>query len=269
MNIYREKYEAQTGKVVSKHAQQLEPLFAKIAADELLPPKGQQAVDLGFTAHCLNDPHEDPEVYRYYQWVLTNCFENKSKRELSAKLIGATFTAANIFKTDLPQPITLNPWQIEKIRDFPLATTHAIIVENNGVFIWLLQRHPDWPLINQAGNDFNSAYLAVVKSLEQRQVKLAYIGDLDSRGIQMADYLFSQLTMTAIETFTAIQSPSRVIEWLIKFGKDSVKRSRKLQIVNSALQREQDSVHVLKCFVEQEQLIVAYERLIPAWLKQH
>lgn len=269
MNPYREKYEQQTNRVVSSHAQQLEPLFADIVTGKSLPPRGQQAVDLGFTAHTLNDPHEDPEVYQYYQWVLTNCFDGQPLHELSAKLIGATFTAANVFKTDLPQPVTLNPWQTESMQSFPLAAKRAVIVENNGVFIWLLHRHPDWPLINQAGNDFNTAYLAIVQSLEQRQVKLTYIGDLDSRGIQMADYLFSQLNFTPIETFTAIQSPINVFQWLTQLGKTNLKRSRKLQISNPVLQKELDSIHVLKCFVEQEQLITEYESLISAWLDEH
>ncbi|BDZ29598.1 DUF2399 domain-containing protein [Lactiplantibacillus sp. WILCCON 0030] len=267
MNPYRKQYEAQTGKVVSKHAQRLEPLFTKISTGATLPPRGQQAVDLGFTAHSLNDPREDPEVYQYYQWVLANFFEDQVVHELSAKLIGATFTAANIFKTDLPQPITLNPWQIEKMMAFPLATKRAIIVENNGVFIWLLHRHPDWPMINQAGNDFNQAYLEVVQSLEQRQVALTYIGDIDSRGIQMADYLFGQLSATTIETFTAIQSPTTVFQWLTTFGKPNVKRSRDLRVIQPTFRKELDSINVLKCFVEQEQLISTYEALIPAWLQ--
>lgn len=267
MNQYREKYENQTDRRVSPHAQQLEPLFDWIATGKQLPPRGQQAVDLGFTAHTLNDSREDPEVYQYYQWVLTNCFADQSLHELSAKLIGATFTAANVFKTDLPQPVTLNPWQSGAMRSFPLVTKRVIIVENNGVFIWLLQRHPDWPLINQAGNDFNAAYLEIVQSLEKRQVKLTYIGDLDSRGIQMADYLFSQLAVTTIATFTAIQSPTNVFQWLTQFGKTDVKRSRNLKISNPVLQKELDSIRVLQSFVEQEQLIEQYEALISKLLQ--
>lgn len=268
MTDYQQAYEAATGKRAPAEAPQLAKLFARVAAGDVLPPRGQQAVDLGLTAHSFNDPQENPAVYDYYHWVLTNCFQPQQIKELTAKLIGRVFTCANVFQTDLPQPMTLNPWQVAAMATFPLRTDRAIIVENNGVFAWLHQLHPDWPLINQAGNDFNATYLAVIQSLEQRQVQLTYLGDLDSRGIQMADHLFSVLAQTPIATFTAIQSPVNVVQWLTLKGKPSRQRSRALAIQNPVFQKELNSINLLEKFVEQEQLIATYEPLVIAWLAQ-
>ncbi|TGD18374.1 DUF2399 domain-containing protein [Levilactobacillus suantsaiihabitans] len=266
MMTYQQAYETATGKRAPQEAAQLAKLFDRIAAGEVLPPRGQQAVDLGLTAHSLNDPQENPAVYDYYRWVLTNCFQPEQITELTAKLIGRVFTCANVFQTDLPQPLTINPWQVTAMRDFPLRTDRAIIVENNGVFAWLLQLHPDWPLINQSGNDFNTTYLALIQSLEQRHVALTYLGDLDSRGIQMADHLFSVLRQTPIATFTAIQSPVNVVQWLTLKGKANRQRTRSLAIQNSVFQKELNSLNLLGKFVEQEQLIATYEPLVTQWL---
>lgn len=268
MSQYRDQYERQTGKAAPKRALKLEPLFAKIAAGESLPPRGQQAVDLGLTAHSLNDAKADPELYQYYQWVLTNYFAGQSLNELSAKLIGMAFTCANLFKTNLPQPITLNPWQIKKMTEFPLLNRQAVIIENNGVFALLLQRHPDWPLIDQAGNDFNPAYVKLVQQLEQRGVAFTYLGDLDSRGIQIADHLFGQLAQTKIADFAALQSPAQVFAWLNQYGKVDTQRTRSLTVAEPVFQQELKSINLVGKFVEQEQLMAVYEKLIGDWLKR-
>jgi hypothetical protein len=267
---YEHAYCKATGKLAPVQAPRLTPLFQQIAAGTLLPPRGQQAVDLGLTAHSLNDPREDPPLYEYYQWVLAHYFAEQPPHELTAKLIGMAFTCANLFQTDLPQPLTINPWQVESLTTFPLATRRAIVVENNGIFIWLFKRHPTWPLINQAGNDFNPTYVQLLQELEQRGLQLTYLGDLDSRGIQMADYLFQQLQKTSIEQFTALQTPTQVATWLAVHGKSDLKRqrTRRLTVQQPVFQTEMDSVCLLHQFVEQEQLIADYERLMPAWLDE-
>ncbi|KRL12759.1 hypothetical protein [Schleiferilactobacillus perolens] len=91
-------------------ANTLDVLFDQIAAGKTLPPRAQQAVALGFTAHGLNDAKENLALFDYYRWVLTNCFAADQFNELTAKFIGMAFTSANVFQTDLPQAITLNPW---------------------------------------------------------------------------------------------------------------------------------------------------------------
>jgi len=266
MQPYLKLYEQRTGKIAPVNASKLEPLFAKIAAGTPLPPRGQQAVDLGLTAHSLNDAQVDPELYQYYRWVLTNCFAGQPLNELSAKLIGMAFTCTNIFATDLPQPITLNPWQIEQMRDFPLRQERAIIIENNGVFALLAQRHPDWPLIDQAGNDFNAVYVQLIQRLEARGMMFTYLGDLDSRGIQIADHLFSQLKQTTITDFTRLQSPVQVLVWLNQYGKVDVQRTRHLTVNEPIFQKELNSIKLVGKYVEQEQLLGDYERLIADWL---
>lgn len=268
MPDYQQQYEAATGKRVPLEAAKLDTLFDRIANGELLPPRGQQAVDLGLTAHSLSDPQENPAVYAYYHWVLMHVFDSQQIKTITAKLIGMAFTCANIFQTDLPQPMTLNPWQIQAMTTFPLSAKQAIIVENNGVFAWLLQLHPEWPLINQSGNDFNAAYVALIQSLEQRGVQFTYLGDLDSRGIQMADHLFQVLTRTPITTFTALQSPTNVAKWVMLMGKANAERTRQLTIQNPTFQKEMNSITLFGKFVEQEQLISSYEALIQAWLSQ-
>jgi hypothetical protein len=259
-----------TGKPAPAQAERLTPLFQQIAAGTPLPPRGQQAVNLGLTAHSLNDPRENPPLYEYYQWVLAHYFAEQPIAELSAKLIGMAFTCANLFQTDLPQPLTINPWQASQLANFPLATRQAIVVENNGIFIWLFKRHPTWPLINQAGNDFNPTYVQLLQQLEQRGLQLTYLGDLDSRGIQMADHLFQQLNHTPIEQFTALQTPTQVATWLAVNGKldSKQKRTRQLTVHQPVFQTEMDSVCLLRRFVEQEQLIADYERLISTWLDE-
>lgn len=266
MSPYRKAYEASTGLIAPKEAEQLDDLFQRIVRGDRLPPRGQQAVDAGLTAHSLNDRRENPQLFDYYQWVLANVLTDCPVNELSAKLIGMAFTCMSIFKTDLPQPLTLNPWQIAAMQDYPLGTKQAVVIENNGVFVWLATLHPEWPLINQAGNDLNSAYIQLMQSLELRGVQLTYLGDLDSRGIQMADSLFRQLSQTSIETFTAIQSPANVSYWLTLKGKKDVKRTRRLEVKTPVLCEELDSIRLFGKFVEQEQLISNYERLIEEWL---
>jgi len=268
MSLYRKAYEQATSRSAPQEAEQLDRLFQKIATGELLPPRGQQAVDIGLTAHSLNDPQENPAVFDYYRWVMEHVFNSQPVNELSAKMIGMAFTCMNIFQTDLPQPLTLNPWQIAAMRDYPVSTQRAVIIENNGVFVWLAKLHPDWPLINQAGNDFNVTHVQLIQHLETRGVQLTYLGDLDSRGIQMADSLFRKLQQTSIATFTAIQSPANVTRWLTLLGKPDVKRTRQLTVQTPTLREELDSIHLFGKFVEQEQLIAVYERLLGAWLTE-
>jgi len=262
---YHKRYVAETGKLVPKDADRLDRLFDRIAAGETLPPRGQQAVEAGLTAHSLNDAQENPAVYDYYQWVLANCFTGNQVHEVTAKLIGMAFICANVFETDLPQPLTLNPWQIAAMKDFPLRHHRVVIVENNGVFAWLLRLHPEWPLIDQSGNDFNSAYVTLMKNLVQRGVQFTYLGDLDSRGIQIADHLLDELAIDPVE-FTAIQTPANVLKWLTLKGKTDPQRTRSLTVKAPVFQQELDSLTLVKKFVEQEQLIAEYEALIATWL---
>lgn len=149
MSRYQDEYERITGKQAPQEAQSLDPLFQRIDLGKPLPPRGQQAVDAGLTAHSLNDSRENPAVYRYYQWILNHCFNQRQIKELTAKLVGMSFVCANVFKTNFPQPMTLNPWQIAALTDFSLANRRIVVVENNGIFASLLQQHPDWPLIDQ------------------------------------------------------------------------------------------------------------------------
>lgn len=266
MSRYQEAYTRVTGRPAPAAAATLDTLFDQIAAGKTLPPKAQQAVALGLTAHSLNDAKENPGLFDYYRWVLTHCFAAKQINELTAKLIGMAFTSANIFQTDLPQPITLNPWQIQAMLAFPLAAAKAVVIENNGVFALLHQHHPDWPLIVQSGNDFNPAYVQLLQRLEKRGVQFAYIGDLDSRGIQMADHFYTQLQQTPIENVTALQPPVVVARWVTLYGKPDTHRTRSLTIQHPIYQQELATIHLQGKFVEQEQLIDDYERMIPAWL---
>lgn len=265
MSCYIDFFEKRTDKKVPKDAEKLDSLFDAISSDKALPPRGQQAVDLGFTAHALNDSSENPKIYNYYQWILKNFFKNKPINELGSQLIGMSFVSANIFETNLPQPITLNPWQIDKMHEFKLMTQKAVVIENNGVFIWLHKLHPKWPLINQSGNDFNESYNELLKDLvDEHGLKLTYLGDLDSNGIRIADHLFTVLNT---ELFS-IQTPTRTFNWLIRFGKTDKKRTRKICIHNQVLSQEMESINTLGKFVEQEQLIAEYEILIDQWLKK-
>lgn len=266
MTDYQQAYAQATGHPASANAAQLTPLFAAIASGQKLPPRAQQAVALGLTAHTLNDPQADPPLFAYYHWVLRHYFAGAPLNELSARLIGMAFTSANLFKTELPQPLTLNPWQAAAMQDHPLVNQRAVVIENNGVFVLLLQRHPDWPLIAQGGNDFNPTYVSLIQRLEQRGVQFAYSGDLDSRGIQMADHFYQLLQQTPIEVVAALQQPVDVASWLALYGKKDPQRTRQLQVTTPLYQTEMDSLQVFGKFVEQEQLLAEYERLIPQWL---
>jgi len=264
MSRYTEKYQAETGKDLPEGAEKLDALFDKISKNDALPPRGQQAVDLGFTAHTLNDSKENPPIYRYYQWVLKHMFADVPIHEMTSKLVGMSFVSSNIFETNLPQPITLNPWQIERMTDVSLTTDKAIIIENNGVFIWLYSRHPDWPLINQSGNDFNEAYNQLLIRLADNNLRMMYLGDLDSEGIRIADHLSTILD----QDLFGIQTSERVFDWLIRFGKTDIHRTKKIDVSNKTMKAEMESIHTLHKFVEQEQLIAEYEILIEKWLSE-
>lgn len=266
MSRYLDAYQRTTGKVAPESASRLDPLFARMEAGELLPPRGQQAVDLGFSAHTFNDRQVQPPLFDYYQWVTTQHLAT-SPRELSAKLIGMAVTSANVFQSTLPQPVTLNPWQIAGLKPAQLMNRQAVVIENNGIFIWLVHRHPTWPLINQSGNDFNGAYVQVMRLLEQWGVRLTYLGDLDSAGIQIAAQLWRVLPQTTEAELLALQSPERVLRWLTFYGKADATRTQAVAVVPQRLQQEAQSIHTLARFVEQEQLISEYEQLIPQWLK--
>ncbi|MFC6323857.1 DUF2399 domain-containing protein [Companilactobacillus baiquanensis] len=262
MSRYTKVYEKETKKRLPKDAGKLDVLFDKISSDEPLPPRGQQAVDLGFTAHTLNDAKENPVIYAYYKWILKYFFNDKPINELTANLIGTSFVSANIFQSNLPQPLTLNPWQIEQMTDISIMNKKAVIIENNGVFIWLHKKHPTWPLINQSGNNFNESYNKMLENLVKRNLKMAYLGDLDSEGIRIANRIIATIGEDAF----MIQSPNQVFEWLIKYGKNCSERTKRLEVENKILLEEMDSICTLQKFVEQEQLIDEYEVLIWKWL---
>lgn len=266
MTDYQQVYHAATGRPAPANAAQLDALFAALATGVQLPPRAQQAVALGLTAHTLNDASADPPLFAYYQWVLHHYFAAGKLNELSAKLIGMAFTSANLFQTTLPQPLTINPWQAPAMSGHPLANRRVVVIENNGVFVLLLQRHPEWPLLLQGGNDFNPTYMQLVQQLEQRGVQFTYIGDLDSRGIQMADHFYQLLQQTSLKTVMALQQPVMVVGWLARYGKIDPKCTRPLQVVTSDYQLEMDSLTTMGKFVEQEQLLAEYEQLIPQWL---
>jgi len=267
MTPYSVAYQRQTGKPVPAGAERLDPLFDKIAADQALPPRGQQAVDAGFTAHSLNDATEAPAIYAYYQWVLHNCLADHPVHELTSQLVGTGVVCANVFQTDLPQPLTLNPWQVEALADYPLATDRAVLIENNGVFIWLHHRHPTWPLIDQSGNDFNRSYKAILRRLTERGLRVTYLGDLDTAGIQIADRVVQMLPDQPVPTLFALQTPDQVLDWLVQFGRPDQQRARAATVQTPWLVEMLESIQTLHKFVEQEQLIAAYERLITDWLR--
>lgn len=265
LSRYIDEYETITGKQAPKFAGNFDELFKKIEEGMQLPPRGQQAVDAGFTAHTLSDPTENPEVFSYYRWVIKNMLTSFPIKELSAQLIGTSFTTANVLQTDLPQPVTLNQWQIAKMQTINSMTKKAVILENNGVFIYLHKLHPQWPLINQSGNDFNQANNQIMLMLKKQGVKMTYLGDIDSSGIQIADHL-SRLLGNPVELFD-IQTPKRVIDWLVRFGKKDTKRTKEVSIKHPLLNEEMNSIHTLGKFVEQEQLIQDYEKLIKEWIQ--
>lgn len=265
MDRYLEKYQAVTGKILPAVAAKLAPLFDQMQAGQVVPPKGQQAVDLGFTAHTFNNRRENPAIYDYYQWVIAHVISTPIN-ELTAKLIGMAFTSANIIESNLPQPLTLNPWQIKQLETSLITAKQAVIVENNGIFIWLAHRHPDWPLINQSGNDFNESSVQMIQKIERAGVALTYLGDLDSTGIRIAAQLFAALKQTPVDQFMALQTPQRVVQWLSLYGKVGSGRTRSVKLRPQLFQEEANSIHVLGRFVEQEQLIEPYEQLIADWL---
>ncbi len=256
-------YKNESGNKLPENAEKLDVLFDKINAGIQLPPRGQQAVDLGFTAHTLNDSKENPVIYKYYQWILKHFFDDKRIDELTSQLIGTSFISANIFQTNLPQPVTLNPWQVDFMSNIPFMNQKAIIVENNGVFIWLHKLHPQWPLINQSGNDFNESYNKLLKYLADKNLKMTYLGDLDSEGIRIAD----RVSKIVDQDLFSIQTPERVVDWLMRFGKEDIHRTEGALVENKILKEEMTSIYVFKRFVEQEQLIGEYEPLIEQWLK--
>ncbi|WP_390408962.1 DUF2399 domain-containing protein [Lacticaseibacillus jixiensis] len=260
MSEYAKAYQAATGKMAPHN---LDTLFDQIKAGTLLPPRGQQAVDAGLTAHALTDPRVAPAVYHYYDWVV-NHYLQQPVNELSAKLIGMALTAANVFATNLPQPLTINPWQVPELMNWPLATERAVVIENNGVFIWLHHLHPTWPLIDQGGNDFQPAYVTLLNAMVAQGLHLAYLGDLDATGIRIADTLVHAVPA---KDWLAIQTPQQVSNWLIFHGKTDPQRTKLQAVRDPQLKEEMRSVAVtFRQFVEQEQLIPDYERLIQNWL---
>ncbi|WP_424320660.1 DUF2399 domain-containing protein [Lacticaseibacillus chiayiensis] len=267
MSRYSDAFESQTGQSAPEKAAQLDQLFDQIARGKALPPRGQQAVALGLTAHTLNDPREDPPLFAYYRWVMTHCFQSGQVNELTARLIGMAFTSANVFATDLPQPLTLNPWQLKAMLDFPLKHTQAVVIENNGVFALLHQEHPDWPLILQSGNDFNDVYVQLIQHLENRGMRYVYLGDLDSKGIQMADQFARLLKQNAPEDVAALQTPKDVRIWLADMGKRDARRTRQLNVITPVYQAEMTTIALFGKFIEQEQLMGIYEERIAAWLE--
>lgn len=268
MSDYTEAYVQATGGKLPAQAVALDRWFDAMRGGELLPPRSVQAVEAGLVGHALSDPKVDPAHYRYYTWVVDWLVaQGIEVNEMSAQLIGMAFVSTGILQTDLPRPLTLNPWQVDSMLDWPLSSRRAVIIENNGVFIWLHHLHPDWPLIDQGGNDFQPAYLKLLSSLVQRGLVVTYLGDLDATGIRMADTLRQALPDSP--EFLAIQSPRQVMAWLSQFGKTDLKRSRAQPVADVELQTEMNSIVFQEQFVEQEQLLGEYERLIAAWLKEN
>ncbi len=241
-------------------------LGAGVAAADLTALIRKEAVAMGLTAHTLNDAREDPALFAYYRWVMTHCFQSGQVNELTARLIGMAFTSANVFDTDLPQPLTLNPWQLTPMLDFPLKNKQAVVIENNGVFALLHQEHPDWPLILQSGNDFNDVYVRLIQRLEERGMRYAYLGDIDSAGIRMADRFASLLKQTSTEEVAALQTPTDVRVWLANLVNKNAKRTKQLNVMTRVYQDEMTTIALFGKFIEQEQLVTIYEKRIAAWL---
>ena len=199
--------------------------------------------------------------------LTTYCFKSGQVNELTARLIGMAFTSANIFDTDLPQPLTLNPWQLTSMLDFPLKSKQAVVIENNGVFALLHQEHPDRPLILQSGNDFNEVYVQLIQRLEARGIRYVYLGDLDSAGIQMADQFAKLLKQTSAEEVAALQQPTDVRLWLAALGKIDARRTKQRKVVSPVYQAEMTTIALFGKFIEQEQLMGVYEVRIAEWLE--
>lgn len=268
MSSYIDAFEKATGQPAPPEAGKLDQLFNQIRQGKTLPPRGQQAVAMGLTAHTLNDAREDPALFAYYRWVMTHCFNSGQVNELTARLIGMAFTSANVFDTDLPQPPTLNPWQLTPMLDFPLKNKQAVVIENNGVFALLHQEHPDWPLILQSGNDFNEVYVQLIQRLEARGIRYVYLGDLDSAGIQMADQFARLLKQTSAEEVAALQQPTDVRLWLADLGKIDARRTKHRKVVSPVYQAEMTTIALFGKFIEQEQLMGVYEVRIAEWLER-
>lgn len=268
MTEYEEAYVTATGVPLPSHSAELNQWFDAIKRGETLPPRSVQAVKSGLVAHALSDKNVDPANFDYYHWVIDHLMGGTAAlSEMSAQLIGMAFVSTGIFATDLPQPLTINPWQAPKMANWPLATQRAVIIENNGVFIWLHHLHPQWPLINQGGNDFQPAYVDLLAQLVRRGLQVTYLGDIDAAGIRMADTLRQRLPETP--EFLAIQSPVRVMTWLGGvYGLSDAKRTVQQPVTDKDLQLEMNMVHMQGRFVEQEQLLDEYELLIDEWLRQ-
>ncbi|MDN6595567.1 MAG: hypothetical protein L0K99_10245, partial [Lacticaseibacillus paracasei] len=88
MSSYIDAFEKATGQPAPPEAGKLDQLFNQIRQGKTLPPRGQQAVAMGLTAHTLNDAREDPALFAYYRWVMTHCFKSGQVNELTARLIG-------------------------------------------------------------------------------------------------------------------------------------------------------------------------------------
>ena len=262
---YEQAYQAATHRPLPSNYRELNRLFDAIASGELLPPRSQQAVNAGLVAHALSDREVDPSHYHYYHWVVDRMLNANHGNELSAQLIGMAFVSANIFDTTLPQPLTINPWQAPAMSEWPLASRQAVIIENNGVFIWLHHLHPTWPLIAQGGNDFQPAYLTLLQGMVKQGLRVTYLGDLDATGIRIADTLRRALPPTT--DFLALQTPQRVVTWLSLKGKVDTLRTAAEHVVDPKLQQEMNAIVTQGVFVEQEQLITEYETLIATWLQ--
>ena len=267
--LYVQEYERATGRRAPERAAALAPLFRKIKRGELLPPRGQQAVDCGFTAQTLTDKDVRPTVFKYYQWVLLHPLAEYPVRELSAPLMSSTATVWNVFVSDLPDPLTINQWQIEGMRKLPLRSQKVVVLENNGVAVWLHHLHPEWPLLLQGGYNLNPAYTGLVQMLEQHGVQFAYLGDLDSEGIAIAASFTDILREQTPAEVLQIQSPIQVITWIGNYGIAARKRTAGQTFGESTLQFEADTISTRGEFVEQEQLIHEYERVIPEWLAKN
>ncbi|WP_369404674.1 hypothetical protein [Secundilactobacillus odoratitofui] len=69
-----------------------------------------------------------------------------------------------------------------------------------------------------------------------------------------------------MKIFLALQTESRVSEWLTLMGHPSVKRTKRLMVKTPALQKQMTAISIFGKYVEQEQLMPIYETLISEWL---
>lgn len=103
-----------------------------------------------------------------------------------------------------------------------------------------------------------------MRRLEARGVRLTYLGDLDSKGIQMADHLFGQLQVKPLRPCS--HRPTWPSGWPLRASRQRNGRGP-LAVQTAVFQQEMDAVNLVGKFVEQEQLITEYERLIGDWVK--